>query len=137
MPGEPGNRGTLSTWAAAEDRPHAHLFVEKVTDRGKEYQRVRLDIELQPQLGDKDQSDIKLMYGTIETLDGQVLRLDTRTEAGRLQDIRVHGDVDMAGQRMKLNIDIAGKKQSQIIPWTADVRGPYVRAEQSMLSASP
>jgi Transglutaminase-like superfamily len=109
---------------------HMHTYVEKVTDRGKEYQRVRLDIEMQLKR-DKDVAEIKLMYGTIETLDGQVLRLDTRTQAGPRQDIRVHGDVDVASQRMRLNIDVGGKKQSQIIPWTADVRGPY-GAEQSM-----
>ena len=61
---------------------HMHTYVEKVTDHGKDYHRVRLDIEMHLKRG-KDQSDIKLMYGTIETLDGQVLRLDTRTQAGR------------------------------------------------------
>ena len=109
---------------------HMHTYVEKVTDRGKDYNRVRLDIEMHLQRGE-DQSDIKLQYGTIESLDGQVLRLDTRTQAGGRQDIRVRGDVDVANKRMKIIIDAGGRPEHRIVPWTPDVRGPY-RAEQSM-----
>ncbi len=59
-----------------------------------------------------------------------MLRLDTRTQAGQTQDIRVHGDV--INQRMKLIIDgTAASRQHQVIPWAPDVRGPY-GAEQSM-----
>ena len=76
-----------------------------------------------------DESLVKLMYGTIETLDGEVLRLDTRTQAGETQDIRVHGDV--INHRMKLIMEGTGRSQSRIIPWAPDVRGPY-GAEQSM-----
>ena len=107
---------------------HMHVYVEKVTDRGKVYQRVRLDIELSLKR-QKDESLVKLMYGTIETLDGEVLRLDTRTQSGETQDIRVHGDV--INHRMKLVMEGTGRSQSRIIPWAPDVRGPY-GAEQSM-----
>ena len=69
------------------------------------------------------------MYGTIETLDGQVLRLDTRTQAGEGQDLRVHGDV--IGGRMKLIMEGAGEPQSKVISWGPEVRGPY-GPEQSM-----
>src|SRR6516165_5732061 len=68
-----------------------HTFVKKVQDRGRDYLNVRVDIEQRLKRGD-DISVIKMMYGTIETLDGQVLKLDTLTLAGD-QKLRAHGDV--------------------------------------------
>ncbi|MHB1561430.1 MAG: transglutaminase-like domain-containing protein [Isosphaeraceae bacterium] len=113
---------------------HMHTYVEKVSDpkTGKDYRRVRLDVEMRLKRRE-DESFVKLMYGTIETLDGQVLRLDTRTDSGGNQDIRVHGDVDVMKQRMRLMINAGGRTQEETIPWTPDVRGPY-GAEQSMAS---
>ena len=107
---------------------YVHTWVEKVHDKGREYNRVRIDIELRLKRGE-DESVNKLMYGTIETLDGDVLRLDTRTQAGETQDIRVHGDV--ISQRMKLTIDGTGHSESRVLAWSPDVRGPY-GSEQSM-----
>ncbi len=111
---------------------HMHTFVEKVADpqSGKDYRRVRLDVEMRIKRKD-DESFVKLMYGTIETLDGQVLRLDTRTQSGETQDIRVRGDVNVAKQQMRLIVEGTGRSQDRVIPWTPDVRGPY-GAEQSM-----
>ncbi len=107
---------------------YVHTYVEKVKDRGRDFLRVRIDIQESLKRGD-DTVVIKLMYGTIETLDGQVLKLDTRTKAGEVQDLRVHGDV--IGGRMKLIIEGAGDPQSKVIPWGREVRGPY-GPEQSM-----
>ena len=104
-----------------------HTFVEKVKDRGRDYLRVRIDIE-QSVKRREDVAVIKLQYGTIEALDGQVLRLDTRTQAGG-QDLRAHGDV--LNGAMKLILEGGGQSQSQVIPWGDDVRGPYA-PEQSM-----
>ncbi len=56
---------------------YIHTSVEPVKDRGRTYNRVRIDIE-QRLKRDRDTVVIKLMYGTIETPEGQVLRLDTR-----------------------------------------------------------
>lgn len=111
---------------------HMHTYVEKVADpkTGKDYRRVRLDVEMRLKR-ENDESFVKLMYGTIETLDGQVLRLDTRTQSGETLDLRVHGDVDVAKQQMRLIMDGTGRSQNQVISWTPDVRGPY-GAEQSM-----
>jgi len=106
---------------------YVHVFVESVRDRGREYLRVRIDIE-QRLKRREDVAVTKLMYGTIETLDGQVLKLDTRTQVGN-QDLRVHGNV-IDGE-MKLIIDSGGPEQSQTIPWSSEVRGPYA-PEQSM-----
>ena len=104
-----------------------HTFVEKVKNRGKDYQRVRVDVEQRLKRG-KDTAVTKLSYGTIETLDGQVLRLDTLTQAGT-QSLRAHGDVIKGA--MTLMLESGGQPQKLVIPWTSDVRGPYA-AEQSM-----
>jgi transglutaminase-like putative cysteine protease len=107
---------------------HIHTWVEKVSDRGRDYNRVRIDIEQRLKRRD-DETVIRLMYGTIETLDGEVLKLDTRTQAGETQDIRVHGDA--VNHRMNLVIEGTGRSVSRVIAWDPDVRGPY-GAEQSM-----
>jgi transglutaminase-like putative cysteine protease len=107
-----------------------HTFVEKVRDRGRDFLRVRIDMEQRLKRGD-DVAVTKLMYGTIETLDGQVLKLDTRTLTGD-NDIRVHGDVVRG--KMTLIMDGApsgGGRQEEVITWGPEVRGPYA-PEQSM-----
>ena len=106
---------------------YIHVFVEAVKDRGRDYLRVRIDNELRLKRRD-DVAATKLTYGTIETLDGQVLKLDTRTVAGG-QDLRAHGNV--IGGEMKLIVESGGQEQSLTIPWGAEVRGPYA-PEQSM-----
>src|SRR5690242_9088188 len=72
---------------------HVHTFVEPVKDRktGRDYHRVRIDSEMRLKR-DKQTTVIKLMYGTIETPEGQVYRLDTRTKASQGVDLRVKGD---------------------------------------------
>jgi transglutaminase-like putative cysteine protease len=111
---------------------HIHTWVEKVKDKGRDYNRVRMDVEMRLKRRD-DESPIKLMYGTIETLDGEVLRLDTRTQAGETQDIRVHGDV--TNHKMRLTMDGTGRSETRVIVWGPEVRGPY-GAEQSMARQS-
>ncbi|HEX3448182.1 MAG TPA: transglutaminase-like domain-containing protein [Isosphaeraceae bacterium] len=106
---------------------YVHTYVEKVHYKGKEYQRVRIHIE-QRLKRDKDISVVNLEYGTIETLDGEVLRLDTRILAGDAKDIRAHGDV--IGGKMNLILE-SGERQELVIPWSREVRGPYA-PEQSM-----
>ena len=103
-----------------------HTYVEKVKSGGKEYQRVRVDVEQKLQRG-RDVAVTRLSYGTIETLDGQVLKLDTPL-AGK-QNLRAHGDVIKGA--MTLILDSGGQPQKLSIPWSSDVRGPYA-AEQSM-----
>jgi hypothetical protein len=107
---------------------YAHTFVEKLKSNGKDYLRVRIDMELRLKR-DKDTSVVKMQYGTIETPEGQVLRLDTRTLAGEDTDIRAHGDVIRG--HMILKLDGSGDHQELKIPWGPDVRGPYA-PEQSM-----
>ena len=107
---------------------YVHIFVEKVSEKDRELYRVRVDQVFTFRRLD-DTVTMKMMYGTIETPDGEVLRLDTRTLASD-EEMRVHGDAIKG--KMKLIMETGGKaKQEQTIPWGKDVRGPYA-AEQSM-----
>ncbi|MGA2702110.1 MAG: transglutaminase-like domain-containing protein [Isosphaeraceae bacterium] len=107
---------------------HYHTFIEKVSESGRELYRVRQDMELTlTRLNDT--VTMKLMYGTIETPEGEVLRLDTRTEVSQ-NVIRVHGDAVKG--KMNLIMDTgSGNREEEVITWGKDVRGPYA-AEQSM-----
>ncbi len=105
---------------------HTQTWVEPVKDRGRDLLRVRIKTELISKRL-QDQATTKVEYGSIETPDGKVLRLDTRIIAGA-QEMRVYGDV-VAG-KMKLIIEGGGQRQEETIAWPDDVRGPYA-PEQS------
>ncbi|QEH36275.1 Transglutaminase-like superfamily protein [Aquisphaera giovannonii] len=127
-----GQARAQEAWDAIflKDNPigHVHTFIEKLNEKGRELYRVRQDQVYTIRRLD-DAVTMKLMYGTIETPEGEVLRLDTRTLTSD-SEIRVHGDV-IKGE-MKLIMDTGqGHKQEKVIPWGPDVRGPY-GAEQSM-----
>ena len=62
-------------------RIRAHIRREG-RDKGRDYLRVRIDTEQRIKRG-RDTAVTKLTYGTIETPDGQVLRLDTLTDVGQ------------------------------------------------------
>ncbi len=104
-----------------------HTFVEALKDQGRDLVRVRLDTVLTFKR-QNDEISMELRYGTIETPQGEVLRLDTRTLAST-QEIRVHGDV--VDNKMTLTMEGGGQKQQVTIPWGPDVRGPYA-VEQSL-----
>jgi hypothetical protein len=107
---------------------YVHTFVEKVPHKGKQYYRVRIECE-QRFKRDRDVTVTKLQYGTIEALDGQVLRLDTLTVVGE-QRLRGHGDV--IDGKMTFILEGTGNPQEMVIPWSSDVRGPYA-AEMSLV----
>lgn len=104
-----------------------HLSVQPVKDRDRELVRVHIMEAMSFKRG-TDPISFEVEYGTIETPDGSVLRLDTRIVASR-QEMRTYGDV-VNGQ-MKLILEGSGKRQEQTIPWGPEVRGPY-GAEMSM-----
>ncbi len=110
---------------------HIHTFVAPVRDKGRDLFRVRVDMVLSFKR-DKDRVTIETRYGTIETPEGAVLRLDSRTLASK-QEMRTFGDV--INNQMTLTLEGAGHRQQMVIPWGSDVRGPYA-AEQS-LSRTP
>ena len=97
--------------------------------KGKDYLRVRIDMEQRFKRG-RDFTVTRLTYGTIETLDGQVLRLDTLIDAGEQQRIRTHGDV-IRGEMKLVTRGCAASSKELVIPWGPDIRGPYA-AEQSI-----
>ncbi len=115
---------------------HLHVWVEpikQVSARTKDLVNVRVDWDMSFKRGD-DRVQLKQHYGTIETKDGSVLRLDTRSQTAD-GDIRTYGDVDRAGKAMGLTIEVGKNKQMVEIPWSADVRGPY--AAELSLSRDP
>jgi Transglutaminase-like superfamily len=110
---------------------HMRIRVAPVKDGERQLTRVLVDFELSFKRGN-DTSHIEVQYGTIETPEGQVLRLDTKTLVSQ-QVLRVHGDV--IDDKMKLMIENGDQKQEKVIDWSPDTRGPY-GAEMS-LSRNP
>jgi hypothetical protein len=106
---------------------HVHTFIEKVSEKGRELYRVRQD-QVYTFARLNDTVTMKMMYGTIETSEGEVLRLDTRTLTSD-NEIRVYGDA-IKGE-MNLIMEGTGQRQEVTIPWGHEIRGPYA-AEQSM-----
>jgi hypothetical protein len=109
-----------------------HTTVEPVQDRaGNKYLRVRFETKLEFMRG-RDTVAISMEYGTIETLSGEVLKLETRLISG-LSEQRTRGEVREGN--MVLTLEAGGNRQEQTIPWGADVRGPY--AAELSLSHDP
>jgi len=106
---------------------HIHTRVAPIKDRGRDLIRVQLDYVVNFKRS-ADSVTMSMRYGTIETPEGSVLRLDTRTLSGQ-EELRTYGDV-IAG-KMGLTLEIGGQKRTVSIPWGAEVRGPY-SAEMSL-----
>lgn len=109
-----------------------HTQVEPVKDKaGRDLIRVQVHTLLNfKRLNDK--TSMQMRFGTIETPDGSVLRLDSRTLASQ-NEIRTFGDV--VDGRITLNLVAGGRTQQIVLPWGADVRGPY--APELSLSRQP
>jgi len=118
-------RGQQESWdavyIAGSKVGHLRTRVNPVKDRDRALIRVLVDFSLSFKRGN-DNATVEVQYGTIETPEGQVLRLDTRTMASS-QVIRVHGDVVDA--KMILKIDSGDQHQEKVIAWGPDVMGPY------------
>ncbi len=105
-----------------------HTKVTPLEEKGKKYFRV----EVTTNLSFKRLNDTVTMrqrFGTIETTEGEVLRLDTRTNSGG-GEIRTFGDVQESGELL-LTMEGNGQTRSTSVPWGKDVRGPYA-VEQSL-----
>ncbi|WZO96798.1 transglutaminase-like domain-containing protein [Isosphaeraceae bacterium EP7] len=108
-----------------------HLRVMSVTDKDRKLINVQFEQEIDVNRS-SDRLRMKLRYGTIETPEGEVLRLDTRVQAGR-DELRTHGDV--IDGKMDLKVSSGGREQRKVIDWPADIRGPY--AAELSLARSP
>lgn len=104
-----------------------HTKVQPVEDRGRQLLRVQFDEELNIKRQD-DKVTMRVRYGTIETPDGRVLRLDTRLQTG-LDEVRTYGDV--VNNQMVLKLEANGQRSQVVLAWPPDVRGPYA-VEQSL-----
>lgn len=126
-PQEPSQpRTTREAWdavfIAGRKVGHIHLQVEPVTaGDGRELLRIQVDSKLTLKRLD-NQVVIATRYGTIETYEGQVLRLDARSLAGP-NETRVSGDVQNG--IMPLTLTAGGRQTRVELPWPDDVRGPY------------
>ncbi|WP_158633694.1 transglutaminase-like domain-containing protein [Tautonia sociabilis] len=101
---------------------HIHLRVEPVRAAdGRELLRVQVDSQLKIKRLNDDVT-IATRYGTIETLDGQVLRLDARSLVGP-NETRVSGDA--VNGVLPLTLEAGGQRRRVELPWPDDVRGPY------------
>jgi transglutaminase-like putative cysteine protease len=98
---------------------HMQLIPKK--DKDRDLINVQIDMYLTFKRA-ADPISIEYLYGTIETPEGQVLRLDTRTLASK-KEMRSHGDV--VDGKMTLILEGSGQPQQLTIPWGPDVRGPY------------
>jgi hypothetical protein len=123
----PATESWDAVYIAGSKVGQTHTWIEPLKERGRDLLRVRVTTKLNYK---RLQSRVSILfeYGTIETPEGSVLRLDTRTLASN-QEMRVHGDV--IDGKMKLIFEGTGQRQEQTIDWGDDVRGPYA-AEQSL-----
>ena len=101
---------------------HIHYSVTPVTAAdGRELVRVQVESTLNLKRLD-DTVVISTRYGTIETVDGQVLRLDSRSLVGP-NETRIFGDAK--DEVMPLTLVAGGQRRQLNVPWPEDVRGPY------------
>jgi hypothetical protein len=98
-----------------------HTQVIPKKDKDRDLINVQIDMYLTFKRAG-DSVSMEYLYGTIETPEGQVLRLDTRTLASK-KEMRSHGDV--VDGKMTLILEGSGQPQQLTIPWGPDVRGPY------------
>ena len=102
--------------------------VTPLEEKSKKYLRV----EVTTSLSFKRLNDAVTMrqrFGTIETPEGEVLRIDTRTNSGG-GEMRTFGDLDESGS-LNLTMEGNGQKKTEKVAWNKDVRGPYA-VEQSL-----
>jgi hypothetical protein len=100
---------------------YTYLQVQRTPFHGKTYLRVNYKTVFRFERNG-DPISVEQVYGTIETPDGRVLRLDTRALVGE-QQIRTYGDV--IDGKMLLKLAAGVQEQSKELDWPADVLGPY------------
>ena len=108
---------------------YVHTVVKPMTQKhdGKDLLNVQVNHVMSFKRG-KDVVSMQLRLGTIETTDGQVLKLDYRTLAGPTE-LKNFGDV--VDGKLKMTFEAGNRREQQVIDWPADVRGPYA-VEQSL-----
>ncbi len=123
---DPGRTESRESWdavfIAGRKAGSIHVNVEPLTaSNGRALQRVVIEWRLAfERLGDK--VEIERRFGTIETPEGQILRLDSRTSVGPTE-IKLFGDA--RGNRLPLTLEAGGQRQELVLDWGADVRGPF------------
>ncbi len=106
--------------------------VERLKDPTKDRDLFRVNVTMDLTFKRKnDRVRQQVRYGTLETVDGSVLRLDVRILAGE-NEVRSFGDV--IENKLTLNLDGGGQRQQNVLDWGPEVRGPHA-PEQSLARA--
>ncbi len=118
-----------ATYLAGSKVGYVHTKVEPIKEKhqGKDLLNVKVSQILSFKRG-KDQLSMQLRQGTIETIDGEVLRLDFRAGTGEAE-LKTSGDV--LDGKMSMTFEAGGTKSQKVLDWPNDVRGPYA-VEQSV-----
>jgi transglutaminase-like putative cysteine protease len=98
-----------------------HTKVSQLADTGRPLLRVQYDSVLKFKRG-SDTVVIQQQYGSIETPEGEVLKLETRVYLGQ-KELRTLGEV--RGSNLVMVLKSGDQTQQAEIPWGPDVRGPY------------
>jgi Transglutaminase-like superfamily len=106
---------------------HQHVVVKRLTHQGRDLVNVQVNTVVVFKRN-RDRVFMEVRYGTIETPEGVVLRLETREVASNTEKI-TKGET--SGGKMHLTVEAGGDKQAEVIDWGEDVRGPY-GAEMSL-----
>ena len=98
-----------------------HIQVERIVYEGRPLQRVMFNQVFSFRRG-RDRTTMEVRYGSIETPEGAVLRLDARMKTGP-QEVQTKGEI--VDGKMDLTLSTGGQEQKLTIPWSDDIRGPY------------
>lgn len=100
---------------------HINTKVTKLKSGTRDLLRVEVTTVLEYKR-QNDRVRMRLRYGTIETPEGSILRLDNRLVMGP-SELKTSGDV--VNGKMPLVVETNGRKQTTVLDWPAEVRGPY------------
>ena len=137
--------GLLSTLAGARPAPaeeawdiirsgghkigYVHTLVKPMAQKHKGHSLLNVQVnQVLTFKRNKDVVSMQVRLGTIETTEGEVLKVDYRTLAGPTE-LKNSGDVEDG--KLKMTFEAGNLRQQQVIDWPAEVRGPYA-VEQSL-----
>ena len=112
---------------------HVHTKVERLADPTTKRELLRVQVDTRMTLKrQNDRTTQKIRYGTVETPDGQVLRLDIRIGTDAEELMRTSGDA--IDGKMTLTLEGGGRQQTTL-DWGPQVRGPH--APELSLARAP
>jgi len=110
---------------------YVHSVANKIRENGKDMIEVRAESVMSIRR-DKQTTELKTEFSSVETPDGKLIRLDNRTKQSA-EEVRTIGEV--IGKALKLTMQTPGKQNSGVIPWDDDILAPF--AEDQLLKKRP